>query len=78
MAELPVKGITELSYRECAAKVSEMTGQTISAMGVWNVIQALGGKFQDGKNFFVMPLSLIPLRSSISGFEREILGNENG
>lgn len=44
MAELLVKRITELSYRECAAKVSEMTGQTISAMGVWNVIQALGEK----------------------------------
>lgn len=44
MAELLVKGITELSYRECAAKISEMTGQTISAMGVWNVIQALGEK----------------------------------
>lgn len=44
MAELLVKGITELSYRECAQKVSEMTGQTISAMGVWNVIQALGEK----------------------------------
>ena len=44
LAELLVKGITELSYRECAKKVSEMTGQTISAMGVWNVIQALGEK----------------------------------
>ena len=44
MAELLVKGITELSYRECAAKASEMTGQTVSAMGVWNVIQALGEK----------------------------------
>ena len=44
MAELLVKGITELSYRECATQVSEMTGQTISAMGVWNVIQALGKK----------------------------------
>ena len=44
MAELLVKGITELSYRECARQVSEMTGQTISAMGVWNVIQALGEK----------------------------------
>ena len=44
MAELLVKGITELSYRECAAKVSEMTGQTIRAMGVWIVIQALGEK----------------------------------
>lgn len=44
MAELLVKGITELSYRECALEVSEMTGQTISAMGVWNVIQTLGEK----------------------------------
>ena len=44
MAELLVKGITELSYRECAMQVSEMTGQAISAMGVWNVIQALGEK----------------------------------
>lgn len=42
MAELLVKGITELSYRECASQVSKMTGQTISAVGVWNVIQALG------------------------------------
>ena len=44
MAELLVSGITEMSYRECAAKVSQMTGQNISAMGVWNVIQALGEK----------------------------------
>ena len=44
MAEILVSGITELSYRECAAKASQMTGQTISAMGVWNVIQALGEK----------------------------------
>lgn len=44
MAELLVKWITELSYRECALQVSEMTGQTISAMRVWNVIQALGEK----------------------------------
>ena len=44
MAELLVKGITELSYRECASEVSRMTGQTISAMGIWNVIQSLGAK----------------------------------
>ena len=44
MAELLVSGITEMSYRECASKVSQMTGQSISAMGVWNVIQALGEK----------------------------------
>ena len=44
MAEQMVSGITEMSYRECASKVTEMTGQSISAMGVWNVIQALGEK----------------------------------
>lgn len=44
MAEVLVKGITELSYREYASKVSGMTGRSISAMGVWNVIQALGEK----------------------------------
>ena len=44
MAELMLQGITELSYRECAAKISAMTGQSISAMGVWNVIQSLGEK----------------------------------
>lgn len=44
MAEMLVKGITEQSYRACAAQISETTGQTISAMGVWNVIQALGAK----------------------------------
>ena len=47
MSELLVKAITELSYRECAAKVSEMTGQSISAMGVWNVIQQLGEKVRE-------------------------------
>lgn len=42
LAEKLVQGITEMSYRECAEKVTEMTGQSISPMGVWNVIQALG------------------------------------
>lgn len=42
LAEKLVQGITEMSYRQCASKVSEMTGQSISAMGVWKVIQALG------------------------------------
>lgn len=44
MAEFMVKAVTEMSYRQSTEKVSEMTGQTISAMGVWNVIQALGEK----------------------------------
>ena len=44
MAEQMVSNITEMSYRETAEKITEMTGQCISAMGVWNVIQALGEK----------------------------------
>ena len=43
-ASLLVSEVTELSYRECAGKVTAMTGQSISAMGVWNVIQKLGEK----------------------------------
>lgn len=43
-AELLVSEVTELPYRECAEKVTAMTGQSISAMGVWNVIQKLGEK----------------------------------
>lgn len=44
MAEQMVSSITEMSYRETAERITEMTGQRISAMGVWNVIQALGDK----------------------------------
>lgn len=47
LTEQLVAGITEMSYRECAKKVSEMTGQSISAMGVWNVIQSLGEKVNE-------------------------------
>lgn len=34
MAEVMVKTVTEMSYRQSAEKVTEMTGQRISAMGV--------------------------------------------
>ena len=44
MSELLIKGITEQSYRACANQISETTGQIISAVGVWNVIQALEEK----------------------------------
>ena len=42
LAEQLVSGITEMSYRNCADKISHTTGQSVSAMGVWNVIQGLG------------------------------------
>ena len=41
-AEKLVSGITTKSYRNCAGEVTETSGQSISAMGVWNVVQALG------------------------------------
>ena len=44
MAEQMISAITEMSYRETADKITEMTGQPISAMGVWNVVQGLGDK----------------------------------
>jgi len=45
-AELLISSITEMSYRNCAEKVSESTGLPISHTGVWNVIQALGEKLE--------------------------------
>lgn len=44
MAEQMVSNIAEMSHRETAEKMTEMTDQRISAMGVWNVIQSLGDK----------------------------------
>lgn len=42
LAEKIAYSITELPYRETAKMLSETTGQTISAGGVWNVSQKLG------------------------------------
>ena len=44
VSRLLIEGITELSYRECSKKISEMTGLSVSAMGVWNVVQTIGEK----------------------------------
>ena len=41
-AEKLVSGITTKSYRKCAEELTETTGQSISAMGVWKIIQTLG------------------------------------
>ena len=51
LVEMMTKGITEASYRECARQISDTTGQSISAMGVWNIIQAIGEQvIEDEKN----------------------------
>lgn len=52
-AEKLVSGITTKSYRECAKEISETTGQSISAMGVWNVVQELGRKLHREEKILV-------------------------
>ena len=53
LAEQLVAGITEQSYRDCAEEISRTTGQSISPMGVWNVIQSLGEAVCDDENKLV-------------------------
>lgn len=48
-----VSSITEMSYRNCAEKMSEATGLPISHTGVWNVIQALGEKLENDEKELV-------------------------
>lgn len=45
--ELLISSITETSYRNCAERVSETTGLSISHTGVWNLIQTLGEKLEN-------------------------------
>ena len=47
VVEQIASSITEMSYRNCAKEISEKTGQSISAMGVWNIVQSLGAKLAD-------------------------------
>ena len=42
VCQLLGKAICESSYRATARQISEQTGQTISAQGAWNIVQALG------------------------------------
>lgn len=51
--ELLISSITEMSYRNCAEKISETTGLPISHTGVWNVIQALGEKLENDEKELV-------------------------
>jgi len=51
--ELLVSSITEMSFRNCAEKVSETTGLPISHTGVWNIVQALGEKLENDEKELV-------------------------
>ena len=52
--DLLVSGITTKSYRNCAKELSETTGQSISAMGVWNIVQELGSKLAEEEKRLVV------------------------
>ena len=45
--ELVVKNISEVSYRVCAEMISNMTGLSISGVGVWNIVQKLGKEIKE-------------------------------
>jgi len=47
LAEKIAEASCEMSYREAARTVSELTGQSISHTGAWNVVQELGEKLDD-------------------------------
>jgi hypothetical protein len=44
LVEKIVENSCEMSFREVSRTISELTGQTISHQGVWNVVQAVGEK----------------------------------
>ena len=45
-----IANINELSYRKTAENISSLTGQTITGMGVWNVIQNSGEEIRVVEN----------------------------
>ncbi len=48
--ELVVKNISEVSYRVCAEMINNMTGLSISGVGVWNIVQKLGEEIKQYEN----------------------------
>jgi hypothetical protein len=47
LMEMILRSCCSSPYREAARTVSEMTGQTISHMAAWNVVQAVGGQMDE-------------------------------
>ena len=53
LAELIALSVTDAPYRKGAEMVSSTTGEVISAMGAWNVIQKLGERISDEEDLAV-------------------------
>ncbi|MEG2634487.1 MAG: ISLre2 family transposase, partial [Oscillospiraceae bacterium] len=53
LVEKIANGVCEASYAETAKNITDLTGQSISHTGVWNVIQKLGAKIESQENRLV-------------------------
>lgn len=53
LAEKIADNICECSYAQTAKNITELTGQSISHQGVWNVIQKLGKKVEEQENRYI-------------------------
>lgn len=53
LAEKIAENICECSYAQTAKNISDLTGQSISHQGVWNVVQRLGKKVEDEENKYI-------------------------
>ena len=53
LVEKMADNICECSYAQTAKNITELTGQSISHQGVWNVIQKLGKKVEEQENRYI-------------------------
>ena len=53
LAEKIADNICECSYEQTAKNISDLTGQSISHQGVWNVVQKLGKKIEEQENKYI-------------------------
>ena len=67
LAEKVVENASITSFRNAAKNISELTGQSISHGGVWNVVQALGEKVKEAETNYVESLE----RNQLHG-EKEV------
>lgn len=53
LAEKIADNICECSYAQTAKNITDLTGQSISHQGVWNVVQRLGKKVEEEENRYI-------------------------
>lgn len=53
LAEKIADVVCECSYAQTAKNITELTGQSISHQGVWNVVQKLGKKVEEQENKYI-------------------------